>query len=245
MKSLSITLFLLVSLSLNAQQLKGIVYDTEATVKGAKIINSTQHILSYTNDEGVFNISAQPNDTLVFSSLFHHEKTIIVTTEHFKEDTVIELKKITNELDEVEILKAKEKKFDSIVYTEEFSTQINNDYKERPYLYQPPPSGNMDFVAIAKLIGKLFKKKNKTPEIVYAETEDFIHLFETHSFFNSRMLTKELKIPNEYHQLFFDFCSAKNINKALIDTNQELPLLDRLNTLSKEFNLMLKEQQQD
>ncbi|WP_445736897.1 hypothetical protein [Mariniflexile sp.] len=75
---------------------------------------------------------------------------------------VVELKKIVNNLDEVLLVGKAKKTFNAENYTVDIGLQIKNDIKNNPHLYNTPPSGNIDFVKIASLIGKLFKKNNKT-----------------------------------------------------------------------------------
>src|SRR5690606_36409491 len=127
-----------------SQSIKGKVYDDAATVNGAKIVNITQQILTYTNDKGDFQIDAALGDSIVFSSLFHFEKTIKVTKSSFEDVMVVELKKVVNELDEVVLTKEStiEKTFDPVVESEILQTQILNDIKANPHLYSAAPSGN-------------------------------------------------------------------------------------------------------
>ncbi len=74
----------------NAQTLKGKVYDAEATVKGIKVTNETQKRVTATDNEGNFTIEAKVSDTLLFESLFHHPKAVILTQTHFEDTTVFE-----------------------------------------------------------------------------------------------------------------------------------------------------------
>jgi hypothetical protein len=214
-------------------------------VKGARLINKTQNILTYTHTEGQFSIEAKLNDTLVISSYFHATKTIIITPYYFENEVVIELKKITNELDEVQVTKVLEKRFDSIAAKTEIKSQLANDIKNRPYLYGEQPSSNIDFVAIGRLIGNLFKNKNKPPEIVYIKTEDLINLFKKNSLFNQALLISELKIPTKFQYLFFEYCTSKNINKLLITQQREIELLDHLILSGKEFNALVEHHVKD
>jgi len=229
----------------NAQTIEGFVYDHESTVKGARLINRTQNTLTYSDGKGHFQIKAKLNDTLFVSSYFHGPKTIIITPSYFKQEVVIELLKITNQLDAIEVTKILEKKFDSLVVKTEIKNQIANDIKNRPYLYGAQPSSNIDFVAIGRLIGKLFKNKNKQPEIEYIKTEDFITLFENNRLFNQALLISELKISKESQYLFFEYCSAQNINKKLIIEHRDIELLDYLIISSTSFHALVDNYDKD
>ncbi len=93
MPKLYISIFLLLPLTIASQTIQGKVFDDESTVKGAKIVNTTQNIFTYTDNEGHFKIQAQVNDSIVFQSLFHLEHLFIPTKEDFIEVIVVALKK--------------------------------------------------------------------------------------------------------------------------------------------------------
>jgi hypothetical protein len=224
----------------NAQTINGFVYDHETTVKGVKLLNTTQNILAYSDDKGQFKIEAKLKDTLIIRSYFHTIKTMVVTPYYFEKEVVIELQKITNELDAVEINKILEKKFDSIVFKVETNNQIANDIKNRPYLYSVQPSSNIDIIAIGRLIGSLFKTKNKLPEITYISSGDLVTLFENNRLFNQALIISELKIKKELQYLFFEYCSAKNINKTLITQHRDIELLDHLIESGEVFNALVE-----
>ncbi|TXE17493.1 carboxypeptidase-like regulatory domain-containing protein [Psychroserpens burtonensis] len=128
MKYLTILLFT-ASFTSNAQTISGFIYDHESTIKGVKLINITQNILTYSNESGQFKIGVKHKDTLTISSYFHSQQTIILSQDYFEEEIVIELQKTTNALDEVKVTKILEKKFDSIVLTTEIKNQLPNDIK--------------------------------------------------------------------------------------------------------------------
>lgn len=237
-----LSLFFLLTIVVNSQNIKGVVYDNLSSIKGLAITNITQKIKTFTDDKGHFTIRAKINDTLEFNSLFHQTKTLLIQSHHFGEVIVIETKKIINDLDEVLINKEPEvKEFNQEEYTTSFKSQIAEDMKRRPYLYSPPPSGNIDFIAIGKLIGKLFKskKKKKSPfEPLSYKTID--SLFSKDNFFNDKLLTKELKVQKKLKYLFFEFCEVKQINKGLLKGDNKFLLLDAFMTCSNEFSVFIK-----
>ena len=102
----------------------------------------------------------------------------------------------------------------------------------------------MDIIKIIGLIGKLFKKK-KTDIIVYATHTDFKNLFEKDSFFNKALLTKDLKIEDDYKYLFFEFCDAKQINIELLNKKHQVELLERLFKISEEFLTFVSQYKED
>ncbi|MEM5566399.1 hypothetical protein WNY78_14860 [Psychroserpens sp. AS72] len=241
MKSLKLLVFLLVPLLTNAQIIKGVVYDNEAAVKGAKIINRTQNILTYTNDDGVFQIEAKVNDVLVINSYFHEQQFVSLAQSHFDNDIVIELKKITNELDEVEVTEVREKLFDSLNFSNTTAKQGQIAFKKRTFGSGENLQPTLDLIAVAKLIGNLFKNKNKVPDVVYVTPEDLITLFETNTYFNQKYLTTQLEIPKPYQQLFFDYLSAQQLNVTILKKENEFELVDALLIHSNAFKKILEE----
>ncbi|WP_250432607.1 carboxypeptidase-like regulatory domain-containing protein [Hanstruepera flava] len=234
-------LLLLVVSNLNAQTFEGKVYDSKSVLENIKVFNSTKQVLTYSNRGGHFSIQAAVNDTLIFSSLFYQEQTILVTETHLNQINVIELKEATNALDEVSIqsVKKKDEQTLTVEVQRRQNSQIANDIKNNPHLYGLSPSTNVDFVAIFKLIGKLFKNKKKTVQEI-ALYQDFNDLFLTDSFFTDDLLKNELNIPDNLKQLFFEYCGAHNIDKKLLSKNNQVHLLEELIQLSQSFLILVE-----
>ena len=241
MKIFKFLVFLLIPIISQAQIIKGIIYDDEATVKGVKIINRTQNILTYSDDQGAFQIEAQLSDVLVINSYFHEQQFITLTQPYFENDVVIELKKITNELDEVEVTKVQEKMFDSLGLQNTTAKQGQIAYKKRTFGSGDNLQPTLDLIAVAKLIGSLFKNKNKKPDVVYVTPEDLVTLFETNTYFNQKYLSSQLDIPKPYQQLFFDYFSAQQLEVSILKKENEFKLVDALLIHSTAFKNILKE----
>lgn len=195
----------------------------------------------YADEEGNFKIEAHVNDQIAFTTLFHEPQMIIITQKDFDDVMVVELKKTVNELDKVYLNKINEKTFESSKVENQMNTQIKNDIELHPYLYSPPPNTNMDFMAIAGLITKLFKKRTVEEPMQMASYYDLKALFETDEFFNSEYLVSELKIERQYHSLFFDSCEAKGIEKQLLLKENKLLLSETLVQYGKEFLEAIKD----
>jgi hypothetical protein len=237
MLKLKIIIFLFFPISIISQNIKGKVYDNTSTVKGATIYNLTKNQINYTDENGSFEVQVSINDSLLFYSLFHHKKSIIINKSHYKNILVIELKKAINELDEVLLSNELEPKpFDSKKETYKLNEQIKNDIKQNPSLYGLQPNNGLDFIKIASLIGKLFKKKKaKDKPIIPLIYKQFDSLFTHDKFFNNKLLSTELKIPNNYKTLFFDYCDAQEIDKKLMLNKNQFLLLDELLKCSNAF----------
>jgi Holliday junction resolvase len=240
LKHIKLLIVLLLPLGMDGQSIKGFIYDNEAPISGGKIINRTQNILTYSDDKGAFQIEAQVNDVLVINSYFHNQEFISLNSSHFKEDLVIELKKITNELDVVEIREVKEKIFDSITFSVNTAKQGQIAYKERTFGSGANLRPTLDLIAVTKLIGKLFKKKNRQADVIYVAPEDLVTLFETNTYFNQKYLITQLEIPKPYQQLFFDYCSAQQLNTTILKKENEFMLVDLLLTHSEAFKKILE-----
>lgn len=230
-----ILLFLL-PISIFSQTINGKVYDNESTVKGIKVYNINQKILTYTNNEGDFTISAIANDTLLFESLFHYTKMIKLKESDFNDIVVFELKKSLNALGEV-LISDDNEDFNPLEYTQNAESALERDMKNNMQLYIPESSysSGMNFVAIAKMIGKLFKRKNKKQPVAYVTQKDLDSLFKQDDLFNLKLLQDDLNIPEKYALLFLDYCETRNINKDLILKENRVILLDSMVNFSKDF----------
>lgn len=245
MRLLKFVAIFLSPLSLLSQNITGKIYDTESTVKGAKVFNATKNIITYTNDNGDFKLSASISDTLVFTSLFHKQKRLKLAKNHFKKVIVIELKKVVNNLDEVLITK-ENKTFNEKKHTANIGLQLKNDIKNNPHLYGPTHAYGLDLAQVISFFGKLLKKKKaKENSVVVLTYKQLDSLFSKSGFFNNSLLVNDLKIPETYRILFFNYCDARNIdNKLLLEENKVL-LLDKLFAYSKEFNTIISDFKKD
>jgi len=240
LKKLLSILFFINTLFSFSQEINGIVYDEEARVKGVKVLNITKKILTATNDEGSFVIKANINDTLTFQSVFYKPIMVIVKPDYFEGTYVFELQKIINELDAVNIKdKPKEKLFGEKAFNANLKEVIATDKKKKPLKYTAAPKYGLDFIQVAKLIGKLFKKKKK--EIPNTITyNQYKLLFEENNFFTKKMLTESLNIQEKYHSLFYEFLETKNILESKLDYKKRLILLDDFTLYSQEFLIIVE-----
>lgn len=232
---------------MTSQNFHGKVYDDEAIVAGVKVINSTQNILTYTNDKGSFSIEASINDIIVLTSLFHLKKSIVLTKKDFEETVVIELKKAVNDLDEVLIKKEPDfKPFDPVEANATLKNQILEDIKRNPHLYPTNSMMKGNIFAVIGLIGKLLKsKKPKEDAQTFATYNELVNYFETDAYFTDKFLRTELKIEDDYKYLFLQFCEAHAIDSKLLSVENQFMLLDVLLKCSEEFLEIVNSDQKD
>ncbi|MFD1064267.1 hypothetical protein ACFQ1Q_13505 [Winogradskyella litorisediminis] len=238
-KGLLLASILVAQLS-TSQDVSGIVYDAEARVSGVKVLNISKKILTKTNEQGEFQLKANIGDTLSFQSIFYKPIFSIVKPKYFEGTYVFELQKIINELDEVNVKgKTKEKLFGKAAFNANLKEIIAIDKKKEPQKYTPAPKYGLDFIYVAKLIGKLFKKKKvEIPNTLSYKQYEL--LFEKNNFFTKKMLTSDLNIPEKYHSLFYEFLEEKQIPESKLNYNQRLQLLNDFTTYSQEFLLIVE-----
>jgi len=229
---------------LNGQTLKGKVYDATGTVKNIKVFNDTQNRVTATNKDGNFSLNAKVNDTILFESLFYHPKAVILNQTHFENIAVFELVKIVNELDEVQIIAEPEQPvFEAKTYSLELQNLIQEDIKNHPELYQPAGATyGVDFIYLIGQVAKLFKSKTQKfsgyKPITYKQMDS---LFDKSSFFNKRLVTEGLNIPEDKANLFYEFCAAKQVSSELLKDKKKMQFLEYLVLNSQLFLILLEE----
>lgn len=226
-----------------SQNITGKVYDQETTVKGMDVFNITKRTYTYTDDNGNFSIEASVNDTLSFHSTFHNDKILILKKQDFEYVIVIELEKTINRLKEILLQNRIEPKgFDNTKEAQKIKKDITEDSKVNPHLYETSSKYGLDAVRLLDLLGKLLKSKKikDTPkELITAKTLD--SLFQKDPFFNKPLLQKDLKIPAEYEQLFYDYSASQGIEKTLLSSDKKIILLERLVVLSEAYLKNIKD----
>lgn len=235
---------LLLSVNIHGQTVEGKVFDSIAVVKDMKVLNKTQNRLTVTDQDGNFSIVARVNDTLTFNSIFYHPLKVVLKPYHFEDISIFEVKKVTSQLDEVNIKAAPEQPvFKEETYNEELHNLIKEDIKRNPHLYSAPNAQyGLDFIYLFKQITKLFKrKKPKKEEETFITYKQLSALIENHSFFNSQLITKDLKIPEEHKFLFLEFCAAKGISSDLLKEKHRMMLLEKFVVNSQLFLIILEE----
>ena len=245
LKVIPLIFLMYLSFGVKAQTLSGRVYDATTTLKNIKVRNETQNRFTVTDEKGNFKMIAKVNDTILFQSLFYHPKAVILNTTHFKDITVFELKKIVSELDEVEIKAATEQPvFEEETYNIELQNLIQEDIKNNPHLYVPQGATyGVDFFYLIGEVVKLFKNKNKykAPKYKAITYKQMDSLFKKSDFFNKKLITQNLKIPEDKANLFYDFCAAKYISSELLKNDNKMQLLEQL-VLNSQLFLILLEQ---
>ena len=240
-------LFLLLPATLISQNITGKIYDAESTVKGAKILNKTKNITTHSDENGNFDITASPNDSLLITSLFHLEKHIKIDDFYLQNTIVVELTKQVNNLDEV-LLAEKRNELKTFEINSDLGAILAYDLKNNPETwYKDMPKSGIDIIAVALLIGKLLKNKKEKPQPkTTINFKTFDSLFSSsNKRFNKSLLINDLKIPEAHFGLFFDYCDAQSIDTNLLLEENDFMLLDQLLKCSNNFLEILKTAKDD
>jgi len=233
----------LLSIPLLSQEISGRVYDNTSVLPGVTVFNSNEKTAVVTNEDGEFSIKAAINDTLQFQSSFHESQEKIITLAEYKTILIVELKQKVNTLDEV-LLSGKEKKFNVDEFNTDLNQQIQKDIENNPFKYGTAPAGGVNLMTLVKLVASIFKKKPEEEVKLVIQT-DLINLFKEDKFFTETLLENTLGIPKQYKNLFFEYCSAKQINAELLLEKNKIQLLDILVVSSNEFKDIIAEYERD
>ncbi|MAW97122.1 MULTISPECIES: hypothetical protein [unclassified Leeuwenhoekiella] len=232
----------------HSQTTAGKVYANDKTKESVLIINTTQDKMVSTDKWGNFEIVAAVGDSLIFSASFFGTQKFRVQPYQLKEQWVVELKEVLNELDEVRLTGTTPKieEFNVEEYDKNFNDWLQEDIQKNWFLYSPKPtSSGIDFIAIAKLIFKNKKKRKKEKpdpnRFRVLELEELVAFFKTDDFFDENLLRNQLQISAKQEGMFFDYCESQQFDARLLQEKNQLRFLDYLLKLSKEFHQLSQE----
>jgi hypothetical protein len=204
-------------------QLKGKIISDNSPVANAEIVNATSKKVVVSNKLGEFTIPVKRADLLVVVAKNCFEKQIYLSTSLLSQDKlIIEITKKANELEEVVVKK------EALVSQEEIAKIIGlNRYNStmlanQSGVYTGETINGMDFVAIGKLIGKLFKKKKKQ-KIATVNFKEYIAENVDETF-----LHKTLKLSDTDYFRFLDFCEADSNVKKIIESDNQFDIINFL-----------------
>ena len=104
-------------------EISGIV-ESNNNIENIHVINKTAQVFTVTNSKGEFTISASLNDSLMFTSVQHKTKNVIIDATIFSTKTVtVKLEELVNQLDEVTVGK---------ILTGDLNSDINNTEGDPP-----------------------------------------------------------------------------------------------------------------
>lgn len=200
-----------------------IICDDLALAK-VEVVNETKKTIVISDLDGRFSILVSENDVLFFISK-KCELTKIITSKIVMDDAdfTIGLKTRSIDLEEVEI-KSDKKNLLKVSYADISTIKLAKE-AARPQngIYTGQITNGMDFIEIGKMIGKLFKKKNKVKETVPVDFKKAIK-----SNFDTLFFLKTLNLKLEKISLFLDFCETDPKSKEIANSDNVLTVIDFL-----------------
>ncbi len=241
---------LLFSSSLAAQQLfstklNGKLYSIDGDVSGVHIQNITAKRATISNADGFFSITANVNDTIVFSAVQFKKKTLVVTKELVAQSLVqIQVEDTLTELEEVVVTPynltgdiTKDLNLISIDPVVTSSTLgLPNAYvkpmkKAERELYAATANPYMSFDPLINAISGRTKmlKKRVARNKLYAKTE------QVRAFYADSLFRIDLKIPADKIDDLLYFCEVDTIFQQIVATNDPLRIWEYIRRKSKVY----------
>lgn len=214
--------------------LRGRVVNDSVKVESGSVFNINSKTRSFISSQGLFDIMAKTNDTLLFLSFGLKSKKIVLTDKDFAV-LLLTVKLNTNitRLEEVvvtrTVIKPNLGNIQRIIDTEYFEDKQSS--LDNPLMPSKIKYG-MDIDRIGKMIWKSFFKENpnKGKEVDYGDFSDIVPK-RIHSFF----FTNTLKLKEDEIRLFLIFCENDSKSKALLKPESEFELIEFLINKNEEF----------
>lgn len=227
------SILLSISVYGQSESLKGKIIADSLQGYAINIVNFTKEIGTTNDENGFFEIPANPGDSIVFSSVQYQIHSIIVHKDQLLENrTTIVLKPIVQQLDQVKVSNVELSGYlDADLKTLELSPFVDNQILGLPFSDKPQPtlaqrriytarSGILD-LPINYLNGKLKKlKKLKAIEDLNKIVQKGETTFDTSFFIN------ELKLPENLIPDFMYYCAKDDYFKNLIENTNKLTLVE-------------------
>ena len=236
-----IGLFLLVFQTVFSQSekiIQGSVINKDFSVFNIDVINQTTSKITSTNFDGKFSILAKVGDVLIFGGKNYVTTKIFLKKEDFEKGI---LKVFLNQeiiaLAEVEVTKTVDDlKIEAPIVAPLRSVDNLLNSPTNTMVYNGSIQDGLNFVAIGKLIGKLFKGKSEDKkEINKIEIKEYIA-----ANFNKDFFLKTLQLKEDKIALFLEFCYADPQAEISAQNNNILQVTDFLLS-KKEAFLKLKD----
>jgi hypothetical protein len=214
--------------------LRGRVVNDSVKVESGSVFNMNSKTRSFISSQGLFDIMAKTNDTLLFLSFGLKSKKIVLTDKDFAVLLLtVKLDTHITPLEEVVVKKTFIKpnlgNIQRIIDTEYFEDKQSS--LDNPLMPSEIKYG-MDIDRIGKMIWKSFFKDNpnKEKDIDYGDFSDIVPK-RIHAFF----FTNTLKLKEDEIGLFLIYCENDPRAKALLKPESEFELIEFLINKNEEF----------
>jgi hypothetical protein len=216
--------------------LHGRVVNDSVALESGYVLNVNTKTRTFISSNGLFDIMAQPKDTLLFSSLTFQTRKLVLTEKDCAERLlVVRLGLKNNQLKEVVIPKGiKVKSLDK--NTQKYvDMQFEDDNQSSPensvsYSDQTIKYGT-DFVRIFKDVKKLLSKSGEKEVPI----DDIAFSEYVRANFSPTFFTKNLALKDDEIDLFLLYSSNDPVSKQYLKPEDKFQLMDFLINKSKEF----------
>lgn len=234
MKTTFLAIFILLFQTVFCQSdklIQGKITSENFSIPGIDIINLSTNKSTVSDTEGKFNIVAKSGDILLIGGKNYYTKKLFLKEEDINQKLLqITIKQEIIELETVEITKEiranlGEQKF---VATKKVDDLLNSPTNQM--VYNGSITDGLNLIQIGKLVGSLFKGKDKKTADNRIIFSDFVAKnFDTNFYLNTLKL-KEEEIP-----LYLEFCNADSKSETIAQNNNILEVTDFLIYKKEEF----------
>ncbi|THD30176.1 hypothetical protein [uncultured Flavobacterium sp.] len=199
---------------------------------GIEVINQTSGSVVVTDASGKFSIKAKVGDVLIFAGKNYTSRRITLNQKDFgKTGVETNMNQEAIQLVEVEIKKEVDDvkpEPPAVAPLRSVDNILNSP--TNMMVYNGAIIHGLDFVAIGKMVGNLFKGKKKDKVISNIEMKEYIS-----DNFNKDFFLNTLQLKEDEIEIFLEFCYADAKTSTLINNNNVLEITDFLISKKEEF----------
>ncbi len=238
------TVFLCLSLFLTSfvfgqvrNPIKGKLLYKNTNVVAANVVNNTDQTNTITDQDGEFEIDVAVGDEVIFSSLEFRIRSVIITEEIIKKNRLVvtvneninELKEVVVTSEDVEkFLDLKEDEFKGFDYERDKSSRINNRLTDDRLV-----TNGIDFVNIARLIGKVFSGKTNEEQMKMKPSEILPYVFD------SVFFEEDLNLKTDQVVGYLEYIDSQMKSSELLKQSKQFELIDYLINKSRDYKEVL------
>jgi hypothetical protein len=209
------------SFSQSKTVLKGKIVSDNLSLSNAEIVNIRTKKVVVSDEFGDFTIAVNINDLLVIIAKEYFEKKIYITSNLLSQEKLsISVNKKATELKEVIVKKEQLVSPTEIAESGRINSYNTTMRANQTGVYTGETINGIDFIAVGKLIGKLFKKKKPIITVNFKEyiTDNITKFF----------LFETLKLDEKDYFRFLDFCEADTDASKLVQEGNEFKIVNFL-----------------
>ncbi|GAA3766247.1 hypothetical protein GCM10022423_18530 [Flavobacterium ginsengiterrae] len=218
------------------KSLHGQVTNKSLAIESGYVLNINAKSRTFIGPGGLFDILAQPKDTLLFTGIAFQSKKIVLTEKDCSQILfTVNLDLVSNELKEVLVrkdLKVKSLDSNSQKYVDmQFEDDKLSTAKNTVMYSDQTIKYGTDFVRIFKDVKKLLSKNNEKEEVI----SDIAFVEYSKANFKPDFFTKTLGLKPDEVDLFLMYCSNDPESKRHVNEDQKFELIDFLINKNAEF----------